>query len=592
MENGGVAIFSRGVQYIEGQDAVAQMRIRVPKGTKNAAIVDGDGNVLAVIDAADMEDTGDGYLWGTVDVPVDTSKTGSREYAVVTDVDGNAKDTNGSTSAQGTDETEAKEEERGQSKKTVDANVKKDDKVVIDVLPPDPVPVVERDWILADACEWVDSNCRGDATEANAPKVAKKLAKYLNKDERVSTAKAYGSSVLFSNTNGVLHCVSLAPVTSGLLGSGSVDDHTYSDVDPAIDAFATYKKGKEIEPGSGITAGNTVTNGDVILLEPTPEHMDEDASEAVRKSCESFASVMDGEFERRVGDEALPAILSGELSESGIVVMRAHGIDVQEAGLSLLQMRSEEKNARQSWDDANDNLMEFIDSLESDSEQQVWGSFLGDPQNSDGWRCVVTARAKESAGDWDVGISITTNLIRQCYQKTEFDQSVLWLSSCGSLADSSFVDFALNHGAQIVRGYEGPVSEKADARSLCDMLDGLSTIPGEDWRNQSVGEVLDEEPGLTTQSDSSNQGGTDASVASANGNMDMFALGTGSLEGRVTNTEGDALQDVSIKAYRYFGNTFTPCGKTKTATDGTFNIDELPCGRYVLEVKKDDKGTT
>lgn len=439
-------------------------------------------------------------------------------------------------------------------------------------------------WVLADACDWLDKMYEPKKRDAKA---AEALAEHLDKDARVTDVKQYGTSVLFramaedGNVDSTLHCISLEPAGSGMLGA--TDDHTFAKDGPSLDAFEALKSKKSIEAGAAITAGDTITSGDVLILEPTPELMENDLLQNIEVAAQTYATALGGESTIKKGDEALRSLLDGELYGYGVVVLRAHGIEVPDSGTMLLQMQAAEKEANASWDDVREGLQKYVDRLAKSSSREGGDIFSGNADDPGAWRCVVTARATEDAAKWDVGLSVAPSIISSHYSQKPLDECILWLSACGGLADESFNEWAAerSHGVRLVLGYEGPVSEEKDAERVSDMLAGLVTELGssEPWRCKSVDEVLGESSDLLTTQDTETPEMTSPK---------LFALGTGAISGSVVDKNNEALSGAAVEAWHYFGREFSPVSTGETLRDGSFKLKGLPCGRYVLTVTYGD----
>jgi len=54
----------------------------------------------------------------------------------------------------------------------------------------------------------------------------------------------------------------------------------------------------------------------------------------------------------------------------------------------------------------------------------------------------------------------------------------------------------------------------------------------------------------------------------------------GSIAGRVTDAEGQPLQDIAITAFRWTGGGWEPARDAGTDLDGRYALDRLPAGRY------------
>lgn len=570
-----VALFGDGEQLVVGKDSTAHLRVRAPQDTGRVVVKDDAGSIVATLDPVDMEDVGDGSLWADVEVEVPVSEPGAIRYTAASEED--------SPSGQGNQGGQDALGDKGAQNNDGAA-----DTVFVPVVPevpPVPVPQKSEDaWILADVCDWIDATYqKRDDMIAASDEVGDALVAHLQEDERVRSVGRYGTTVVFCTTDWSLYGVALQPIVDGMLGA--VEDHSLASSGPAIDAFSSFQKDGSVESGLGITAGNTITFGDVLLLNPTPSLMDEASLTEVRVACEKYSDAVGGKVTVIEGDDALPALFGGDLYGKGVVDLRAHGLDSASSETSLMLMKSIPKDAQKAWEDVRADLGTYIGSLKESSPVDVGTLFFGEAIVPDTWRCVVTANATATVGSWNVGVSVSPNLLEWCYAQKPFDNSVLWLSACGSSADTSFAQWATVHGAQLVVGYQS-VGEEEDAAALANMLGGLSADPTSTWRSANFAELSNVSFGTVVA-----QADRDVEDV-AKGNRSLFARGAATLRGRVVTSEGVPAKDVHVEAWRYFGNSFLSVGKATTGDDGIFEYIGTPCGRYVVCIEADGNEST
>lgn len=547
LQKEGIALFFEDSQVLFGKDNKLHMRVRVPKPSSSEAkdsktvpavtIKDEQNKVLATIGPTSMQDTGDGYVWAEAEVSIPATESSSVSLIAESD---------------------------GDSEKSIS-------KAVLPVVREgvEPVPAGSG-WLLAEVCDWADENCR---SEEQSTKAAEMLVKHLEGYERIQEVRRYGSTVMFTERDtGVLYCISLEPLNAKTLGTSN--DHTFSNTGVAIREFALAETNGKIDDGNGITAGNAITNGNILLLEPTPELMDDASAEQVRKACEACANLLNNsKVTIAQEDDALKSLLRGDVYDAGILVLRAHGIG---GNTPLYLMQSRKKDAASGWDAIQKGLHDYIGSFVDCTIQDPGTLFCGLASDPQSWRCAVTACMGEEKGSWNVGVTMAPGLLRNRYSSKPLDNCMIWLSVCGGLSDDSLESWATekSYGVGILAGYQGAVSQVDDAQHVKDFLTWLtsSSVKASSWRCMNAGEAI---------------GKIDDVVLM--GNANIFAKGMGRLTGKVVDKEQNGVDGATITAWRYFNEEFSSQKEMKAGKDGTFAFEDLPCGRYVIVAKAGDQ---
>lgn len=552
LQKEGIALFFEESQVLFGKENKLHMRVRVPRVQSSSneakdsnvipaiAIKDDQNRVLSKVESTSMRDTGDGYMWAELEVNVPATEAGTVSLI-----------------AESVDESEESSSE-----------------VVLPVVREgvEAVPA-GSEWLLSEVCDWADENC---GSEKQASDAAKLLLEHLKSDDRILEAKQYGTTVMFTaKETGILYCISFEPLGTESLGTSTDNsNHTFSQTDPILHEFTSAGANGKTESGDGITAGNTITNGNILLLEPTPELMDKASTEQVKKACDAYAKALnESKVTIAQEDEALRSLLRGDVYDAGVLVLRAHGIG-GETPLFLVQ--SKRKNTASGWESIQKGLHDYIGSFVDCTIQDPGTLFCGLASEPQSWRCAVTACMDEEPGTWNVGISMAPNLLRNRYSSKPLDNCMIWLSVCGSLADNSLDSWAAekSYGVGIIAGYEGSVSQAADAQHVSDFLTWItsSSSKASSWRCVDVGEALDKMNDVTLK-----------------GNENIFAKGAGILEGKVINEEKNSVDGATVTAWRYFNEGFLSQKEVTSGKDGAFKFEGLPSGRYVVVAQKDDQ---
>lgn len=588
-------LFSDGRPLVAGVDTVAHMRLRMPTNGKGAIVRDGNGKTVATLKATDFEDAGDGYRWAEFDVDIAGADPGVLSFSAeaADNSGGNASSGGASAGSSAGTGSNASPSSASVSSSSSSGSVngsnnssssnKPDNTgnelglsgLDIPVVPENaenPVPA-DSSWVLAKACDWADEHT---ADYASPKEAAKGLSEWLAKQAGVKTPTCYGSVVVFAvGESSHLHCVCLEPVSGGMLGSEA--DHRFASNGPAVQAYLAKETGEKNAEASNITSGNTVTSANVLMLNPTPSLMSDASTKKIEQACKDYSNVFGGKLETKSGDDALASVLAGDLCGKGVVVLRAHGI-MAEGALTFMQVRSARKAGGDGWDKVQKDLRAYCNTFNGMAGYEAGQICFGLPEKPQTWNCAITARATGQKGEWDMGVSMTTNLIKTRYSAQSLNGVVLCISSCGGLANSSFADWAVKERkARLVLGYEGTVSEEDDATAVCELLQNLTSKSSEAWRCKNVSEALGVDPkGVVTAK---------LQKATVLGNGPTFSGGTGAVSGVVKNKDGSAVAGAKVAAWRYFGNGFVTEGTTTASSDGSFTIEGISCGRYVLTIE-------
>lgn len=560
--NEGMSLYADTSHLFVGEDGKVHMRLHIPAGfsySGDVDILDENGNVVLTIKEADLIENPDGSKDGEGDFDIDTGNPGRHDYRP-DDGGGDDNDNGG----------------HGETSMYVTPKLTEDQ-------------IRECLDVVGDTCAWINDTY---GSGGNYVAQADGVVGHLEGDERVGSAKRYDDSIFFATKSDVLGQIHLAGIDEVTLGTR---DSSFASTGTIIDAFS-IADGGEVDGSTMLSAGNVQTNNKVLVLAGAPDLMSSDDLAIIQSASEGLASALDGSADYVDGDQVLASVLDGSLSGYGTIALVCHGMAVggDSDTATLFQLTSAGASGSKSWTDSSQETFGAIAAAAnggSDVRDAVFSYFFGNPAEPGGWRGVLYGEPLREEG-WIEGVRITPEAVSSSASKP-FDNAVLFLGACDSLSDSSFNAWASSHGVSLLAGYDGQVTQRANADNVASLFGYLGSHGEAAWRTMTADEAASEGSvhrgsGLTIMSSDEGE------MLSCVGNGQLFYRGKGSLSGRIVSgdePDAEAVDGAKITAYRLLNRRFEKEAATTSDKGGGFSFDDLECGAYVLEVS-DNEGHT
>lgn len=459
--------------------------------------------------------------------------------------------------------------------------------------------------------------------------LVKAATKFLKHDERVDQVLTDETSVTFTTTAGIINVFNVKAHDPELLSEGSdVSEVEFETETQTTELYNQYGDGASVQTGDGpirLDSGNTASNGNVLILRPATNAMNDIQIGQLKSAAKKINKITDSSIVAEYkNDDAVRAIMSGELVKYGTVILQTHGAKLSKqengvsttCGVSFLMYRNKTFRENTIANDLEAKLrsysrMEYEISNKTSSQEQLddfYRQFYGKIGEADTWRMYfLYARDwEDSVGLRFVGdIAMTSGYLMERYAESSFDNTVFYIGACEGACFPGFNEWLLNHGCQVVLGYTNAVNVNMSLLDFNDLFDQLTANNSQvEWRTQNLSEANEnnENRFVNVVENIAQESLRKISELINNstgmllmGNDDFFYRGDGTLSGHVYylynldegRTEEKPCEGASLTPHLFKNQVFEGQDGITTASDGSFSFKELRCGVYAIEVKND-----
>ena len=477
-----------------------------------------------------------------------------------------------------------------------------------------------------DLCSFLEDNFTEEDEDET---VAKAAAEYLERDERVEQVRIEGTSVYFNTTAGIANvfCASERDPELLSLGGKSENDGTPDfETDSATTAlFEQYGDDAPVNSETGpvrLDSGNTITNGNVLILRPATNAMWDPAMPQLKHESKKINKITGSSIvDEKLDDDAVKSILDGDLVNYGTVILQTHGLPLEKTvdGVTsqcgviflLYEAKSFTNNPATEAEVSNKlrsyAQMEYESKNGEGSQAQVddfYRNFYGKVGEEDSWRLFYYYG--RDFGSYVYNVCMTNRYIMERYSDSFFDNTVFYLGACYGVSFYEFDEWCINRGCQLLIGYMKQTQVTLSLLDFGDFFDGLTAKNGNvSWRTydvQEAGSLYDINPFFYPNFAENVlqfelRWFSKASSASEHvgllGNNNLFYRGDGTLKGHVCylyssedgKTTEKPCKDAEITPHFFMNRSFSQKSSVKTDADGAFSVEKMQCGVYALEVK-------
>lgn len=488
-----------------------------------------------------------------------------------------------------------------------------------------PYTVLETVQVSAQMVDTLENVCTDiismletqNITDADSAEATSAVLALLATDARIESYGENNGNILFRTTDGL----------TGFYGFHATDDLIFGDEDDSVftslpRAFKQYEKG-ELSADTVVASEIPITNPNILYVAPqTGDDVIDWGRSIFPGRLRELAGTLDYSYTGALGSAGIDRLIDGDITDCGLLVLMGHGKPLLCPGGNMLTIKlghfSDEQLARVQdllWEPYDYlNLNQYHQEVEGD-EKTIHQYYVNDDTMH-----LLFGVSQNSAGNYAFQMVATRNFLEFVLADKKFDNTVVYMVVCYAASDSELRSFLMDRGASAVIGTTAPLDgfislcmleelcnmtvKQADGTylTLQEAVNNVDATPTEELIYEFYDSLLplkltketDREKFLTDLLISHNEEQLYNQImvyTRTAKTMDRVWLGTGSLEGIVTDELDRPLPEAEIRLYRWLDHSFRqmPDAETvlKTDENGRYCFENLPYGRYYVAAEKD-----
>ncbi len=466
-------------------------------------------------------------------------------------------------------------------------------------------------YILDGLEEFVLTMDHEDLSDSGA---MQEVTAWLNEDGRVSYVEQRGGTILFVTIDGLAGSYTVS-------GGDSTAFGTEKSTEP-LTAGEAYNTWNSTGSAASVTVSSDVAPTNSRIYNIAPAYGSDDT---VRLGADVYGQILGripgmdyGQIVTTFKDiTAQEMLLSGGYTDCAMLVLTCHGGGLTRSDgspMAAFRIGYSEEGA----------------DIYKNYYNRFWVAPAGSasPASFDKARAILDLSVSaKGSHEFDRSIVLTGNYVLKSLGARFFDNTVIFLSSCGALCDDTFnTRLVHEHNASMLIGTEGNMYAGYGFVALNEIVEaminknddgtyGPISKAGDAMLRDNSGKISDYLPGTAMVIDGKERAYSIDDVysdfdrntsplrfvyrtdLSQNYNM----IGEGTIYGSVSSSDSsetsasrNTLSGVEVTAYRWLDHTFTEYGKVTSDKKGAFRFDHMPVGVYVLTAKsteyKDSEG--